>query len=169
MLSQQHIEEGLSRAYVQAVAARAGVNLAMPLNDYGVDGAFRKVIRSHHRLFESGLALDYQLKATTRWQLEREHVVYDLAAKTYNDLVLRPVTSAFPLLLLLVCLPADPVQWLECSEQQLLLRGGCYWTFVTGSVTKNARTVRIRLPRQQQFTPAAITDLLERGERGRLK
>lgn len=168
MISRQHIEEGLSRAYVQAVAARAGVNIAIPSFDYGVDGTFRKIIKRDKQICESGFSLDYQLKASTRWRLEEENVVYDLAAQTYNDLVLRPVTSAFPLLLLLVCLPADPAQWLECNEQQLLLRGGCYWTFMTGSVTKHARTIRIRIPRQQQFTPAAITALLDRVERGGL-
>lgn len=165
MISRQHIEEGLSRAYVQAVAARAGINLTMPLNDYGVDGTFRKVIRSHHRLYESGFSLDYQLKASTRWQLEKENVVYDLEAKTYNDLVLRSTGNATPLLLLLVCLPKEPRQWLECTEAGLLLRGCCYWDFVRGKVTKNLRTVRIRIPRSQQFTPNVIANLLKRAER----
>src|SRR5581483_2438866 len=105
-----------------------------PVNDYGVDGTFRKVIRRDNHLFERGFTLDYQLKASTRWRLDKANVIYDLAAKNYNDLVLRPVTSAFPLLLLLVCLPADSTRWLECNEQRLMLRGGCYWTFVTGSV-----------------------------------
>lgn len=40
MITPQHMEEDLSRAYVQAVAARAGVLLSMngAAHDYGVDG-----------------------------------------------------------------------------------------------------------------------------------
>ncbi len=151
---------------MQAVAARAGVNLGTAFFDYGVDGTFRRIIKRRQRLFESGFALDYQLKASARWQAETAHIVYDLAAKTYNDLVLRNAGEAAPLLLLLLCLPQEPAQWLECNERQLLLRGGCYWSFVTGNVTKNVRTVRLRIPRQQLFTPAAMPDLLARAARG---
>lgn len=168
MISQQHIEEGLSRAYVQAVGARAGVNISTALFDYGVDGTFSKVINRPQRIVEEGFKLDYQLKATTRWQLENEHVIYDVPAKTYNDLAMRPAGSVFPLLLLVVCLPTDAAQWLECTEQQLLLRGGCYWAFGSGKVTNNVSTVRLRMLRRQQFTPASLMGLMERGEKGQL-
>ena len=45
MLTTQHIQEDLSRAYIQAVAAGAGVNLSLgaQVHDYGVDGTFHQV------------------------------------------------------------------------------------------------------------------------------
>jgi hypothetical protein len=44
VLTDQHIAEALSRAYVRAIAGRAGVNLAIREYDYGVDGSFDEVV-----------------------------------------------------------------------------------------------------------------------------
>jgi hypothetical protein len=76
MMTGQHIEEGLSRAYVMAVAARAGVNINWREFDYGVDGTFCRVSNRNGRLTEDGVALDYQLKASTRWRMDGREVVY---------------------------------------------------------------------------------------------
>jgi hypothetical protein len=43
VLTDQHIAESLSRAYVRAIAGRAGLNLAIREYDYGVDGSFDEV------------------------------------------------------------------------------------------------------------------------------
>jgi hypothetical protein len=89
VLTDQHIAESLSRAYVRAIAGRAGLNLAIREYDYGVDGSFDEVIVRQNRRVESGFSLSFQLKASTQWQLEAAQVVYDLEVKTYNDLILR--------------------------------------------------------------------------------
>lgn len=69
MITLQHIEEGLSRAYVAAVVARAGAILYTPQFDYGVDGTIARVQRiASGRYIEDGVKFDFQLKATTRWQ-----------------------------------------------------------------------------------------------------
>jgi hypothetical protein len=44
VLTDQHIAEALSRAYVRAIAGRAGLNLAIREYDYGVDGSFDEVV-----------------------------------------------------------------------------------------------------------------------------
>ena len=44
MLIDQHIAEALSRAYVSAIAGRAGLNLAIREYGYGVDGSFDEVV-----------------------------------------------------------------------------------------------------------------------------
>lgn len=66
MITDQHIEEGLSRACIQAIAARAGLSLSKPEPDYGVDGAFNEVNILNGRRFQSGFSLHYQLKASTQ-------------------------------------------------------------------------------------------------------
>lgn len=103
--------EGLSRACVQAIAARAGLNLSIREFDYGIDGTFHEVALLPGRRVETGRCLNFQLKASTRWQLieTEEKIAYDLEAKTYNDLVERQ-QGVLPCLLILLILPRDRTQ-----------------------------------------------------------
>ena len=163
MLTEQHTAEALSRAYVQAVAGKAGVNLSFPLHDYGIDGAFRPIHIVGGRRVESGFSLDFQLKASKNWTINENHVVYDLEAKTYNDLVLRRSSgTVVPCILILLCLPEDPQEWLDLNEERLLLRKCCYWEHLKGDPTENTQTVRIRIPAVQLLSPESLLILLER-------
>jgi hypothetical protein len=167
VLTDQHIAEALSRAYVRAIAGRAGLNLAIREYDYGVDGSFDEVIVRQNRRVESGFSLSFQLKASTQWQLNSTHIVYDLEAKTYNDLILRrSMRAAIPCILILLALPSDPTQWLMCEESEIRLRGTCYWEYLSGNLTENRSSVRIRIPRSQRLTPESLLTLMENVKTG---
>jgi Domain of unknown function (DUF4365) len=162
VLTDQHIAESLSHAYVRAIAGRAGLNLAIREYDYGVDGSFDEVIVRQNRRVESGFSLSFQLKASTQWQLEATQVIYDLEVKTYNDLILRrSIKTATPCILILLALPIDSEQWLLCEETELRLQGTCYWEYLSGSLSKNRASVRIRVPRSQRLTPESLLTLIE--------
>jgi hypothetical protein len=181
MLTTQHIQEDLSRAYIQAVSARAGVNLSLGTlaHDYGVDGTFHQVtIRAYvdkagekrQRRLNSGFNLEFQCKASTEWFEEPDAIVYDLEAKTYNDLVQRAATqNATPLVLILMCLPRAEAEWFLLTENHLFLRKCCYWHRLTGSETGNTSQKRIRIPKAQLLDPTTVVDLLKRVERGTLR
>jgi Domain of unknown function (DUF4365) len=112
----------MSRAYVRAITGRAGLNLAIREYDYGVDGSFDEVVVRQNRRVESGFSLSFQLKASTQWQLDDTQVIYDLEAKTYNDLILMlRLRAATPCILILLALPPDSEQWLICEELELRL------------------------------------------------
>ncbi len=161
MFPQQQIEELLSCAHVQAIASRAGVSISFPDRDFGVDGTFRQIAVLGSRRFPNGFALDFQLKASTRYQIEPDHIVYDLEVKTYNDLIARRLGGgAIPCILILKTLPSDTSQWMEISEEGLLLKGGCYWEYLQGNPTPNQEKVRVRVPRRQQLTPEALSMML---------
>jgi hypothetical protein len=160
MLTTADIEECLSRAYVYAVAGRAGVNLAGSIKDYGTDGTFREVERFNGKRLESGWSLDFQLKASIRCSFEDDSLVYDLEADTYRNLLHRRTNGATPIVLIVMALPPEADQWLCHSEDELLLRRCCYWWVVDGPWSDNTSTVRIRIPRQQQLTPESLTVLL---------
>lgn len=163
MFPAQQIEELLSCAHVQAIASRAGVSISFPDRDFGIDGTFRQLTIRGSRRFPSGYALDFQLKVSTRYHLELDDVVYDLEVKTYNDLINRSLGNyAIPCILILKVLPPDSAKWLEVTEEGLLLRGGCYWTYLKGSPSPNKETVRIRIPKRQQLTTDALLELLDR-------
>jgi hypothetical protein len=162
VLTDQHIAESLSRAYVRVIAGRAGLNLAIREYDYGVDGSFDEVIVRQNRRVESGFSLSFQLKASTQWQLEATQIIYDLEVKTYNDLILRRSTkTATPCILILLALPIDSEQWLLCEETELRLQGTCYWEYLSGSLSENRASVRIRIPRSQRLTPESLLTLIE--------
>jgi len=167
MLTEQHIAESLSRVCVQAIAATARLNITFPMFDYGVDGIFHQLRTRNNRRFESGFHLCYQLKASTQWEQDDKTNVYDLESKNYNDLVSRTTSSgAIPCILLLLTLPPDLAQWLDCSEKSIAIRGGGYWACLEGKPTKNCRSVRIRIPRQQQLNPESLSKLFDRLEAG---
>lgn len=167
VLTDQHIAEALSRAYVRAIAGRAGLNLAIREYDYGVDGSFDEVTMRQNRRVESGFSLSFQLKASTQWQLDSSHVIYDLEAKTYNDLVFRrSMRTATPCILILLALPNDSEQWLICEELQLRLQGACYWEYLSGSLSENRASVRIRISRSQRLTPESLLTLMQNVKTG---
>ena len=171
MLTENHIMESLSRAYVQAIAGGAGLNLKLEYNtrefDYGVDGTFHPIKKIRETLVESGFPLDFQLKASTNWKSNSTHIVYSIKARAYNKIVDRNNQGgAIPKILILLCLPKDTIRWLENTEDQLLLRKCCYWERLTGDLTDNVDEVTIRIPRSQYLSVTSLIQLLGNVETG---
>ena len=167
MITDQHRQEQLSRAYVHAVTAHAGLIFEPTSVDYGVDGTIRVVIEKDGRRLLAGHGLDVQLKATTSWFIRDDTVVYDLEAKTYNDLVDRfNEPRGTPMVLMVLCLPGNETEWLDISHDRLLLRHCCYWCRVGGTRTTNTATHRIEIPKSNIVDQDTVVDLLQRVCRG---
>ena len=162
MLTIQHCKESLSRAYVTAVVGRARHNLLWGRDfDYGVDGTIRELAQRGARIRETGIGFDFQSKTTVDWSIDGTDVVYDLEAKAYNDLAERSGTSAFPFLLILLCLPRDDSHWLDVSPEKLILQRCAFYCKVNGAQTVNDNTKRIRIPSANIFTPTAVINILK--------
>ena len=58
MLTKQHRQEALSRAYVQAIAARCGMSVSIPTPDYGTDLTLNEIESRGARRVETGFKLD---------------------------------------------------------------------------------------------------------------
>lgn len=161
-ITSAHIKEGLSLAYVHAVTARAGLSLQHgPVHDYGVDGTIRQVAFGKGRYFESGIALDFQLKATTIWELQDASLVYDLDAAAHRHLALRnSKPRALPCILLVYGLDPCESKWLSISENSLISRKCCYWTYITSVPTENSSSQRISIPRSNVFDVPALLTLI---------
>jgi hypothetical protein len=167
MIIDQHCQEQLSRAYVHAVTAHSGLIFEPTSVDYGVDGTIRVVREKNGRHFVAGHVLDVQLKATTSWSIRDDSVVYDLEAKTYNDLVDRfNEPRGTPMVLMVLCLPENKAEWLDISHDQLILRHCCYWCRVGGTRTTNTATQRIKIPKSNIVDQDTVADLLQRVRRG---
>lgn len=166
LITLQHTEECISLAYVHALTGKAGVSLAAHrIHDYGIDGTFRSVKIVGNRRVESGFAVDFQMKATTSWEHKEDSVVYDLEAKTYNDLVQREI-EATRCILILLCLPPEQDEWVDTNETRTILKHCCYWTGLDGPATTNTSTKRISIPRVNTLTSAVIAQILD-AERNR--
>jgi hypothetical protein len=170
MLTEQHRKEGLSRAYLQAVASHAGLCCNYATLDYGVDATVHSVVElPSGKLVPSGFPLDLQLKATVDWQDRDGSIAYDLQADTYNSLVARAnQPRATPLVLILLCLPQQEDQWLSASVDQMILRHCCYWLCLKGEHTTNTRTKTILIPKVHVLDTTALARLIKLVETGQL-
>ena len=162
------IEEALSRAYVVAIAARAGVDLGNTFKDYGVDGTFRRIaILPDNKRMPTGYPVDFQLKASTGCTLHPLSVAYRMTAVAYNKLVWRRNNGGIPIVLILMVLPADQALWMAHTEDELLLRQCCYWHLV-GHTEVETATVVIDIPRSQALTTGGLIALLDAAAAGEL-
>ncbi len=162
MITVQHTQESLSRAYIHAIAGSAGVNCSIDRAfDYGIDGTFRPVVLRGNRRIENGFPLDYQLKCTVNWEYVNDTLAYDVKSKTYNDLVTRD-PEGLGAVLLVLCIPTEQAHWAEFHEDYLTLRRCCYYMVLAGEPVQNeASTKRIFIPRTNVLTAQSLTELLE--------
>lgn len=168
MMTLNDIEEALSRAYVFAVAARAGVDLGNTFKDYGVDGTFRRIaILPDNKRMPTGYPVDFQLKASINCSVSAGSVSYRMNAIAYNKLVWRRNNGGIPIVLILMVLPNDPVQWMAHTEDALLLRQCCYWHLV-GETEVDTATVPLEIPRSQALTTDGLSALLDAAAAGEL-
>jgi hypothetical protein len=161
MLTKNHRQEVLSRAYVQAVAGKCGLSCTFRDLDYGIDATVHEIGRRGSRYFETGFKLDMQAKSTAAQDLTDTHVRYDLSVKNYDDLCDPEVGT--PRILVLLVLPRDEGQWLEQTEEHLILRRAAYWLSLRGQErTANQKTIRVLIPRSNLFTPETLRLLMEK-------
>lgn len=159
-MTQNHRQEALCRAYVQAVAALAGVGTSVPVPDYGVDLSLRNIEQRGGRHLDTRLQLDLQLRSTTRANVSDTHVSYDLDVQTYD--FLRELSQVRCVLVVLV-LPDDETLWLSQSVEELIVRHCAYWHSLRGvNPTTAVSSVRITIPRSQVFSVDTVRAILNR-------
>jgi hypothetical protein len=153
-------KELLSLAYVKAVAATVGLGLYTPYpDDDSVDiglaaSGIKGTIRSPR--------LELQAKATARDLLYDDGLIhFPLTIKNYDDL--RPVNLMVPRILVVMLVPEDINQWLEISDEQLLIRHCAYWCSLRElPETSNPNNITVYVPILQRFDVAGLSAIMER-------
>lgn len=160
------MQEALSRAYVQAVAATAGFRVQegpqpdddsvdLTIADRGPGGTVRSP------------KLDVQLKCQLGRPAHLTSWGYDLKAKNYEDM--RHTDLQVPRILVVVVVPEDVAAWLEQDEERLLMRHCAWWVSLRGlAESSNKNTVRVQLPETQWFDVQGLTDIMARIRQGGL-
>jgi hypothetical protein len=159
MLPQNQRQEALSRAYVRAIAAQAGMICVETTQDFGIDLFLRDVQRHGSSYRDTGPQIDVQLKSTVRAEVSETEVIYDLEVRAYD--LLRRTARDRPRLLVVLVLPEDEAQWLSQSVEELTLRRCAYWLSLRGAEpTANQSTVRVTLPRANVFSVEAVQTMM---------
>jgi Domain of unknown function (DUF4365) len=165
LLTRNHRQEALSRAYVQAIAACCGMSVSIPQHDYGIDMILNEIEISNRVRRESGRRIDVQAKATTRAQATGNLIRFDLDVRSY-DLLRQPTPGNMRILVVLL-LPADERNWCAQSEKELVLRRCAYWFSLEGQPPcRHRRSVRVFLPRANLFSADALSALINRMKPG---
>jgi hypothetical protein len=151
--------EQLSRAYVRAVAAAAGVAVYEPEVDHdSIDLGL--AARGGPGLLRSP-RLELQIKATRRDLLREDGIHYPLKLKNFEDL--RGSDFLVPRILVVVLIPSDPTDWLTQTEEELVLRRCGYWLSLREHPSTTGKTsITTILPTENLFSAQAIHALMER-------
>lgn len=168
MISEQHTEELLSRAFITAIAAKAGLNASVTGYDldYGTDGFIKRVRIHNGQREETGFGIEYQAKATKNWQALQAGAVisYQMEAEAYNKLARRSAEGRIPIYLILLCLSPEASDWVELSHDALILRHCCYWQRIAGPETQNSTSQVVHIPISQRFDPYTLKLLVREME-----
>jgi hypothetical protein len=122
--SENDIKERLSVAYVTAVAARAGCQIAkLDIDKSSVDAIIMPISGA-----KSIVAL--QLKATSELAVSDDRVHFQLPLKNYNDL--RDAASNIPHYLVILSLPPEAESWLTINSSELIIRAAAYYGNICG-------------------------------------
>jgi hypothetical protein len=150
-------KEKFSDAYLQAVVAVAGFGLAKPQpDDDSVDWI---IVASSSSGVNRRPRLEVQLKSTSRSVVGPTHVHYPLEIKNYDDL--RTENPIVPRILVVVTLPGELDNWVQQSEDELVMKHCAYWMSLRGHPsTQNNATVTVQVPRNRIFTPDTLSRIM---------
>lgn len=165
MLTVQHRQEALSRAYIQAVAAKCGMSCSFYDFDYGIDMTLNEVSLRNNRYVVSGFRLDVQAKSTTNAQIKNGVITYKLDIKNYDDL--RMTEVGCPRILVLLLLPETEDHWLRLNHMKLTMRKSAYWLLLRGRKrSANKSKISIRIPTSNLFSASRLSLMMQNIRRG---
>jgi hypothetical protein len=92
LLTVEHSQESLARAYIHAIAGHAGLTCSFREFDYGIDLTLHQItvrtnpMTGRKRYVKSGMCVDVQVKSTGNAIVREDGVAYDLDVDAYDDL-----------------------------------------------------------------------------------
>lgn len=164
MIPDAHAKSFLSKSYINAVATQAGYGCQFSEPDYGIDAIISEVqFVNGNKYVSSGFHFNIQIKATHNFVRRDDSIIYAIDIDAYNRLIYH---RGGLIVLVLFCLPENPIERISLTEDFLELRHCCYWYIVIGDLSNNASTITIRIPRKQIFDPESCRRLMESVKNG---
>lgn len=159
------VMEQLQEGYVAAVAASAGAVAEFRKRDvhkYDVELSRQDDVSNEE------VAVRVQLKSTTQIRPNPRGPGFRFRFKTREDFdSLAMSRTMHPHILVVMVVGKDQAMWTKAGHDQLAVSHCCYWMSLEGRVapTKPKRPV-VEVPTSNIFDAAALTDILDRIERG---
>ncbi len=148
------------------MSALAGYTCTFVTDDYGVDARISEVQSFPAGNFiETGVHFNVQMKASHDYRHRGASTLYDPDVDAHNRLVAH---TGGAIILVLFCIPQNPGDRLDLTEEYLKLHRCCYWYPRPDTLTTNKRSVTITIPRSSLFTPDACKALMDRARKRRL-
>lgn len=159
-------QELFSYAYVRAVAAVVGYSVqekTRPMDNAGLD----LTIEVPGEL--EGMdcpKFDAQVKCTTSLDIIKENSInFALPVKNYEKL--RSTRSRSPQILIVVLVPKKVEDWIDVSEQKLIMKKCGYWASLKSEPsTDNKDNITVYLPRQNLLTPHNLETIMKKIAKG---
>ncbi|MEW8305083.1 MAG: DUF4365 domain-containing protein [Candidatus Thiodiazotropha sp.] len=152
-------KEQFSYAYLQAIAAQAGLNYSKnAVDDDSID------IRLCGKGFTGGLirnpTIEVQLKCTSQDVIKGNVIKYPLKLKNYDDL--RGEDVAAPRYLMVLVVPDNIDNWTHHIDNALILFNNCYWASLRFKPeSKNSTNVTVEISIDQKVTAESLVKLME--------
>ena len=148
----------LSYAYLAALSAIAGYTCQKgPQPDKGSVDA---IVMSGGSMASQ---FDVQLKATSSPNRLKDGLHFRLKRKNYDDMRRDRTCRIY---LVVLELPAESTQWLECSTEELLLRRCAWWQSLSGYPEIDTKTKVVVIPESQQLDVDAMRGLMDLARQG---
>ena len=154
-LNSNDIESELSYAYLHAVAAHVGAGCQVASRSYdgnGIDAMITGWGPFRNGGYLQEISIHVQLKATVKPSVIRSgHISYPLNnTKRYDDL--RSLTLAVPRIMVVMYLPEAQAEWLNVSDEKLLMKKCAYWVSLRGAgASSNTSGKTVYIPQIQIF------------------
>ncbi|MCL2325589.1 MAG: DUF4365 domain-containing protein [Proteobacteria bacterium] len=150
--------EQFSRAFVGAITAQAGCNSSKPeVDDDSVDlMLIKKGIEGCKR---PRAQMDIQIKCTAK-TFSGSCLTFPLPKKNYDDL---REEHLVPRLLVIVCVPELPENWIEQDAEKMSLYHCAYWFSLRGlGESENVKTVTLSIPKDNVFSTDFLNEAMRR-------
>ncbi len=154
LLTDNQRKAEMSYAYVSALAARAGYTLQRgpdPDTD-SVDATIRSGSPNRD-------VIDLQLKTTAVPDEKSDGLHFRLKRKNYNDMVM---PRTVPLLLVVLELPSNESEWMDCTPERLIIRKCGWWLSLAGRDCVDAESRTVVIPRSQRIGSSGLAPLFAR-------
>lgn len=154
ILIDNHRKAELSFAYLSGLSAMAGYTCQRgPEPDVDTIDATIRAGGTNRPV------LDVQLKSTSSPVWRDDGLHYRLSKKNYDDL---REDRTVEIILVVLELPEDESNWLECGSEQLVLRRCAWWDWLADSPDIDAESKTVVIPPDQQFDLSTIQSLIGR-------
>lgn len=159
-------KELFSYAYVRAVAAAAGYSVqekTRTMDNVGLDLTIEVPGEVAGMLFPR---FDAQVKCTSSPDVIKENSInFPLRVNNYDKL--RNNRPLAPQILIVVLVPEEVKDWIDVSEEEIVLKKCGYWASLKGMpATNNRNTVTVELPRINLLTPDNLMQIMEKIAKG---